>query len=316
MQWLIVPVLYGLFLLTKHIIEEISKNNARKKWQAQANNLQKSSNSQKDDWENWRNDPTKDWNKKEYWQKNKSDTIESCNNSKDIDFFNYNENNNNYDENYNSIKIMSLYFSFFECMGQLAQENGRVSRAEADYIIEMMSTFELDDKTKIECKKAFNSGRNSHKKFSDLIDNFHRSLLDMPFDTTEQNQLKELYTECFCEFASIASITNSKVIKMLKFIGQQLETAHIVNKYLISSSKDIIPINQTCSLNDKYAILGVQPSASDTEIKIVYRKKSLEFHPDRLQGKGYSEEYKNFAKQEYLDIQEAYNEICKARGIK
>ena len=36
---------------------------------------------------------------------------------------------------------------------------------------------------------------------------------------------------------------------------------------------------------DYYDILGISKGASAAEIKKAYRKKSLEFHPDRAKGK-------------------------------
>lgn len=304
MEWLTAPVIIGLIYLTKYIIEEISKKNAEKKWQERINNTQKTPNSRNDDWTNW---STEDWKK---W----SDAHQR-------DYFNNtNYNSNNTDNNSIEIefeqKIMLCHIAFFECLGKIAKADGRVSRAEADYIGNLMTKYGFDDNKRKILKKAFNSGRDSQENFYDLIDKFHHCLWNIYFNDTKKNQKKELYTEYFCELANIDSITNPQVIEMLKIAGHKLGTMTIVKKYLISSSEDIIHINQTYSLNDKYAILGVPPSASEVEIKRAYRKKSLEFHPDRLQGKGFSEEYQNFAKQEYLDIQEAYNEICKARGIK
>ncbi|KKQ76707.1 MAG: Chaperone DnaJ [Parcubacteria group bacterium GW2011_GWC1_38_6] len=53
--------------------------------------------------------------------------------------------------------------------------------------------------------------------------------------------------------------------------------------------------------NDYYDILGVNKGASDAEIKSAYRKKALEWHPDRHQGSDKEE-----AERKFKEINEAY----------
>lgn len=63
-----------------------------------------------------------------------------------------------------------------------------------------------------------------------------------------------------------------------------------------------------------YHILGIEKSATDTEIKKAYRKLAIEFHPDKVAGLG--AEYQDFAKEKFQKVQEAYEKISKERGIK
>ena len=50
---------------------------------------------------------------------------------------------------------------------------------------------------------------------------------------------------------------------------------------------------------DYYALLGVSKDASDAEIKKAYRKKAVEFHPDKHQGDKAMEE-------KFKEVSEAY----------
>jgi len=63
-----------------------------------------------------------------------------------------------------------------------------------------------------------------------------------------------------------------------------------------------------------YKILGVEASASDDEIKRAYRKMAIAFHPDKVAQMG--EEYQKGAKEKFQQIQDAYENIKKKRGIK
>lgn len=49
-------------------------------------------------------------------------------------------------------------------------------------------------------------------------------------------------------------------------------------------------------MEDYYSILGVSKSASDQEIKSAYRKKALEYHPDRNKSADATEKFKNLNK--------------------
>jgi DnaJ like chaperone protein len=65
-----------------------------------------------------------------------------------------------------------------------------------------------------------------------------------------------------------------------------------------------------------YAVLGCTKSDSDETIKSKYRKLVREFHPDAIAAKGLPEEFTSFAESKFREIQMAYEEIKKERGIK
>jgi DnaJ like chaperone protein len=64
-----------------------------------------------------------------------------------------------------------------------------------------------------------------------------------------------------------------------------------------------------------YNILGVDRSASDDDVKKAYRKLVQQYHPDRLQAKGVPEDFMKVAHEKMAEINQAYDEICKERGI-
>ena len=68
--------------------------------------------------------------------------------------------------------------------------------------------------------------------------------------------------------------------------------------------------NQT---SNSYLVLGVTSDMSLAEIKKEYQKKRREFHPDTLISKGLPEELLEKAKEKFIQIQQAYEEIEKQR---
>lgn len=68
---------------------------------------------------------------------------------------------------------------------------------------------------------------------------------------------------------------------------------------------------------DYYSILGVTREASDDEVKKAYRKLIMEYHPDKVANNSNNDsKYKEFAAKRFREVQDAYEQICKARGIK
>ena len=66
--------------------------------------------------------------------------------------------------------------------------------------------------------------------------------------------------------------------------------------------------------SDAYKVLGIDSSATETEIKKAYRKMAIKHHPDKYNQMG--EEHQKAAKEKFQKLQEAYETIKKERGIK
>jgi DnaJ like chaperone protein len=65
--------------------------------------------------------------------------------------------------------------------------------------------------------------------------------------------------------------------------------------------------------NADYHVLGIEPSATDEEIKKAYRQMAIRYHPDKVIHMG--EEYQKGAKEKFQKVQEAYENIKKHRGM-
>ena len=65
--------------------------------------------------------------------------------------------------------------------------------------------------------------------------------------------------------------------------------------------------------NAHYTILEITKSATDQEVKAAYRKMAKKYHPDRLTDLG--EDVRKAAREKFHKVQEAYDAICKERGI-
>ena len=64
---------------------------------------------------------------------------------------------------------------------------------------------------------------------------------------------------------------------------------------------------------DAYAVLGVEPGATDDELRTAHRKLVRTYHPDRLVSKGLPEEFMTLANDRLAAINAAYETVRKER---
>ena len=65
--------------------------------------------------------------------------------------------------------------------------------------------------------------------------------------------------------------------------------------------------------DSNYQILGIEPSATDEEVRKAYRKMAVLYHPDKVATLG--EDVQKAAEEKFKAISQAYEAICKERGI-
>jgi len=67
------------------------------------------------------------------------------------------------------------------------------------------------------------------------------------------------------------------------------------------------------SNDSNYRILEIEPSATDEEVKKAYRKMAIKYHPDKVATLG--EDVQKAAEEKFKAVNQAYEAICKERGI-
>ena len=67
------------------------------------------------------------------------------------------------------------------------------------------------------------------------------------------------------------------------------------------------------SNDSNYKILEITPDATDEEVKKAYRKMAVKYHPDKVATLG--EDVQKAAEEKFKAISQAYDTICKERGI-
>ncbi len=96
---------------------------------------------------------------------------------------------------------------------------------------------------------------------------------------------------------------------------RELEILGMIAKLLGISSNDLASI-QAMFVKDAssmYKILEISSEATDEEVKKAYRKMAVKYHPDKVAHLG--EEVKMSAEEKFKEVQQAYEEIKRQRGL-
>jgi DnaJ-domain-containing protein 1 len=80
------------------------------------------------------------------------------------------------------------------------------------------------------------------------------------------------------------------------------------------SSSSYSSTSSSSAYSDPYKVLGLDSSATDEEVKKAYRRLAMKYHPDKVENMG--EEVKKSAEAQFRKINEAYEQIKTARGMK
>jgi DnaJ like chaperone protein len=95
----------------------------------------------------------------------------------------------------------------------------------------------------------------------------------------------------------------------------EMQKIHTISGYLNINSSDFHSIRAMFykEVDSAYKILEIEKSASHEDVKMAYRKMVKKYHPDKLRGLG--AEHVKGAEEKFRQVQKAYEQIQKERGI-
>ena len=191
----------------------------------------------------------------------------------------------------------AFFTALFACFAKIAKADGKVTREEVDKVDHFIKDrFKFPPDQRAFAIQVFNHAKDDNNSFRDyasqlssLLSNnqsalvmfyellFELSMADGHLDTTEEEILSEAIP-------------------------------------IFGLDPDLFKLNKRkfgADISDAYAVLGVTKDMSYKEIKTAYQRKRKEFHPDTLLSKGLPEELLEKAKDKFIEIQSAFEEIEK-----
>ena len=192
---------------------------------------------------------------------------------------------------------VAFFAALFACLAKLAKADGRVDESEVQKVEEIISKkLNLSGEHRNFAINIFQKAKDDKSSFEAYASNLYKILSSSP------NSLLVFY-EILFELALADGILHPKedeLLKKIPFIFKFDKSVYdnFYEKY-VSQNKSY------------YKVLGVEENSSFKDIKKSYLKKRKEFHPDTLIGKGLPEEFIEKAKEKFIEIQEAYEELEK-----
>jgi DnaJ like chaperone protein len=205
----------------------------------------------------------------------------------------------------------------FEVMGHVAKADGRVTEAEIDAARRMMQEFALGPNDTVAAMNCFRAGKAANFDATACVERL-RAVCGPRFDILRA--FVELQLRAALAGNGISPPARSilaRLAERLGFSGVEfalMEAA--VRARQARRGPNQAAAARTSTLAECYAELEVDASISDAEVTKAYRRLMSRHHPDKLVANGLPESMAQMAKEKTQRIQEAYEGIRAARGMR
>jgi DnaJ like chaperone protein len=207
-------------------------------------------------------------------------------------------------------RVQAAFFSsVFSVMGYIAKVDGKVSKAEILLAQEVMQHLHLEDDMQKVAKELFNQGKQEGFNLDEVLEQFR-------LESNRRTNLMRMFFEIQIQAAYADGLLDNKEHEALRYIAQKLHFSLAELENLIQQFAVINNQNNQLTVDDAYVILDANKDLTDKELKRVYRRLLVQYHPDKLVAKGLPEEMMIIAKEKTQEIIQAYELIKKQRGMR
>ncbi len=203
---------------------------------------------------------------------------------------------------------MAFFTATFSVMGHIAKADGHVSPQEITAAQNLMAQMQLNAQQRKAAVQLFEQGKAHDFPLNDI-------LLQLKQECHRRRNLIQMFVEIQIGTALADGRIDSKEKQIIYAIGQTLgfSIADIDHLFSIASGAQASS-NNALTLKQAYAILGVDASASEAEVKKAYRRLMSQHHPDKLVSKGLPDEMIEIATRKTQEIRKAYELIRKEKS--
>jgi DnaJ like chaperone protein len=220
-----------------------------------------------------------------------------------------------------------FFTATFSVMGYIAKADGKVTREEIAFAESVMAQMDLSSEQRKLAIKLFQEGKKSGFDLNAVLYQFKDHL-------GQKRNLLRLFLEIQVQAAYGDGVKHQAEHHALLHIAERIGISKAELKaieFMVTAASrfddDYDTGSQqkqrgrqhhkpTTSLKDAYAVLEIDSSSSDAEVKKAYRRMISRHHPDKLASKGLPEEMMKVAATKTHQIKNAYEMIKQSRGMR
>ena len=203
---------------------------------------------------------------------------------------------------------MVFFVSIFTSLGKIAKADGKITQEEIDFIEYFIKNqLKLSPKQREYAIAIVREAKHDNTPLSAYVKQFTQVF--------PQRDMRIMFYEVLFTAAMADGVLHPAEEAILREIpAYLLLQPNVFDNMKARFAGGGRKGSSASDLKAHYAVLECKPEMSDAEIKKAYRKKCREFHPDTLASQGLSKEFMDFAHQEIVKVNEAYEAIKKSRA--
>ncbi|MEG0008829.1 MAG: co-chaperone DjlA [Aeromonas sp.] len=220
-----------------------------------------------------------------------------------------------------------FFHATFAVMGHIAKASGQVTEQEIRVASNLMDRMRLSGEQRVRAQESFRQGKESGFPLRETLAEFRqasqgqrdilRFFLEVQLQAAFADGRVEADERAILQtIADELGISRIELARILAMAEAQMNFFHRQQQAGGQGQQYRQEAPSADRLKDAYQLLGVSESDSDQDIKRAYRKEMSKHHPDKLAAKGLPPEMMEMAKEKTQEIQQAWEWIREARGIR
>ena len=198
---------------------------------------------------------------------------------------------------------------------KIAKADGHVDRTEIEEVERAFHRLNLRPARREYCIRVFREAKDNDYSIYDYADRFAQLEVD--------RDIRVILYDILWDIASADGVLSPEEDNMLRLVVPRLQLpASLYSwqrmRHVHEGTQDghqYTSQEKGSSLEQAYAMLEVEATASDDAVRRAYREKAKKFHPDMLRARGLSPELLQKANEQMARINAAWDEVKRARGL-